>query len=135
LAAIEKGEPELKKAVQKLNQKCQWMLGELKKMKFIKVIPPEGAFYFWLDVRGLIGKTYRDDLGQSSPAGDSGSDSKKIQSAKDVTQILLENYFVVLVPGEEFGSDGYIRLSFASAEENLKKGLARLHEFEARVSG
>lgn len=139
LAAIEKGEPELKKTVQKLNQKCQWMLGELKKMKFIKVIPPDGAFYFWLDVRDLIGKTYRaadsgsGNAGSGSGGSGSGGGSKKIQSAKDVTQILLEDYFVVLVPGEEFGSNGYIRLSFASAEENLKKGLTRLHEFEARL--
>jgi len=127
LAAIEKGEPELKQAVQKLNQKCQWMLGELENMTFIEVIPPQGAFYFWLDVRGLIGKTYH-----AKGVGDLTA-AKKIQSSKDVAQILLEDYFVVLVPGEEFGSDGYLRMSFASAEKNLQKGLDRLHEFEEQI--
>jgi aspartate aminotransferase len=122
LAALEKGEAALEDAGKKLKQKCQHMLSELQQLNDIKVIPPQGAFYFWLDVRGLVGKTHR-----------GSQNSKKIQSSKDVTQILLEDYFVAVVPGEEFGSPGYLRLSFAASVEQLEKAVTRLREFESRV--
>lgn len=122
LAALQKGEVELQQAVQKLKNKYEWLLTEFKKLKQIKIIPPQGAFYFWLDFRNLIGKTFSGSKGEI-----------KIQSSKDVTQILLEEYFAVLVPGEEFGSPGYARLSFAADQESLKKGLARFQQFESQL--
>jgi aspartate aminotransferase len=74
---------------------------------------PEGAFYALADVRGLFGRTYKD---------------RPLVSAMQLSEILLDDFRVAAVPGEPFGADGYIRMSFATSREVLKKGLSRLGE-------
>ena len=44
-------------------------------------------------------------------------------------ELLLENELTAVVPGIAFGADDYIRLSYATSEENIKKGLARIEKF------
>ena len=73
---------------------------------------PTGAFYAFPDVSGTFAKL-----------GVSGS--------IEFAQRLLEDSFVAVVPGEAFGVDSAVRLSFASSMENIDKGLDRLAEFLA----
>ncbi|RZA15365.1 MAG: aminotransferase class I/II-fold pyridoxal phosphate-dependent enzyme, partial [Proteobacteria bacterium] len=44
----------------------------------------------------------------------------------DFSQKLLETYHVAMVPGEAFGTPGFIRLSYATHEDTLREGLTRL---------
>lgn len=74
---------------------------------------PKGAFYAYADVRGLLGKTI---------AG------KTPQSSAELAAIILEEAEVAVVPGEAFGPSGYLRLSYALGEDDLKEGLARLQK-------
>lgn len=74
---------------------------------------PEGAFYALADVRGLFGRMYK---------------GRPLVSAMQLSEILLDDFRVAAVPGEPFGADGYIRMSFATSREVLQKGLARLGE-------
>lgn len=74
---------------------------------------PCGAFYAFLRVEGLFGKR----------AG-----NKVITCAQDFTDYLLEKFDTVVVQGEAFGDPGAVRMSYAMATPQLKKGLERIAE-------
>jgi aspartate aminotransferase len=74
---------------------------------------PEGAFYAFPDIKTYLGKK----------AGD-----KVINTSVELCQYLLEDYHVALVPGAAFGSEGYIRISFANSEAELERGLKSLRD-------
>ena len=73
---------------------------------------PRGAFYAFANVSGLFGRR--------TPA------DKKLASSTDVTEFLLEQARVAVVPGLDFGSDAHVRLSYATSSELIVEGLARM---------
>ncbi|HSP78445.1 MAG TPA: pyridoxal phosphate-dependent aminotransferase [Myxococcaceae bacterium] len=75
---------------------------------------PEGAFYVLPNIRGLFGRKYK---------------GQELTGSVQVSQILLDDFRVAAVPGEPFGAEGYIRMSFVTSREQLQKGLSRLGEF------
>jgi len=90
-------------------------------LKGFKTIPgltctvPEGAFYVYPNVSAFIGKG-------------------GITSASDLAAKLLSEAHVVVVPGEAFGTNDHIRLSYAVAGEVIDKGVQRIREFLAKLS-
>jgi aspartate/methionine/tyrosine aminotransferase len=74
---------------------------------------PEGAFYAYPSVKGLLGKTLR---------------GRTIDSSLTVAEVALEEALVAVVPGEAFGTPGYLRLSYATSDENIAEGIARLQK-------
>ena len=72
---------------------------------------PEGAFYAYSDVRGLLGKEIRGIV----PA-----------TSAELAALILEQVEVAVVPGEAFGPSGYIRMSYALGDEDLAEGVARM---------
>jgi aspartate aminotransferase len=76
---------------------------------------PEGAFYVFPDVRGLFGRTV-------------GAKGKVLTSSNDVSAYLLDEAYVVTVPGEAFGTPGFIRFSYALSMDELKEGVARIQK-------
>lgn len=82
-------------------------------------VKPQGAFYAFVRVEGVFGKS----------AG-----AKKISSASDFAQYLLEDYKVVVVPGEAFGDAGAMRLSIAVSEDTIRKGMARIKEAVSKLA-
>jgi aspartate aminotransferase len=81
-------------------------------------VKPLGAFYAFLRVEGLFGKS----------AG-----GKKIQCANDFAAYLLEKFDTVVVQGEAFGDPGGVRISYATSMEQLKKGLDRIKQAAASI--
>ncbi|WP_132920852.1 pyridoxal phosphate-dependent aminotransferase [Sulfurirhabdus autotrophica] len=81
----------------------------------VNCLPSGGAFYAFPDVRKAIEKLHARNA---------------IPEKTDVAlgEYLLEHAGVAVVPGSAFGSEGYIRLSFATSMENLKAALERLHK-------
>ena len=77
---------------------------------------PEGAFYCFPNVQGLLGR---------SLAG------KGAHSSSELAANLLETINVAVVPGEAFGTPGYFRLSYALGDVDLKEGLERFAELVA----
>ena len=71
---------------------------------------PNGAFYAFPNITGLLGK--------QSPAG-------ILKTPNDVAQYLLKEAHVAVVPGEPFGSQVHLRLSYATSMDNITKGLER----------
>jgi aspartate/methionine/tyrosine aminotransferase len=81
---------------------------------------PEGAFYAYPSVKGLLGRDY------STPSGD-----RAVASSADLAEYILEAAEVAVVPGEAFGSPGYLRLSYALGDDDLVEGITRLQKLFA----
>lgn len=79
---------------------------------------PEGAFYVYPSVKALLGKEIRG----SRPA-----------SSVELATLILEEAEVAVVPGEAFGTPGYLRLSYALGDEDLVEGAARLQKLLAEA--
>ena len=54
---------------------------------------------------------------------------KIIKGSLDFADSLLESQSVAVVPGIAFGADGYVRLSYATSNENIEEGLNRIEMF------
>ena len=74
---------------------------------------PGGAFYVYPSVKKVLGKTIN---------------GKTINSSLDLANIALEEVDVALVPGEAFGTPGYIRMSYALSDKDLVEGVTRLQK-------
>ena len=77
---------------------------------------PQGAFYCFPNVTGLLGKT----IGGT-----------KANSSLELADLVLEHAKVAFVPGEAFGAPGYARFSFALGDDDLVDGITRLQKLFA----
>ena len=59
LKALQEGEEELKSRCGDLKKKCQFFLSLLESIPSLKPLPPEGAFYIWLDISDLLGRKHK----------------------------------------------------------------------------
>lgn len=123
LAALQKGLPELRQAVVKLDQKKERMLAKFQTLEFIKTIPPDGAFYFWCKVTDCFGKKISFN-----------NETITLKNSKDVANVWLEKFHLAVVPGDEFGAEGYQRLSIAASDADLDKAFERLKKFESELT-
>lgn len=82
-----------------------------KNIKDLGYIKPEGAFYLFLDISRIFKLS-----------------NGKIKTSADFCEYLLNEYLVAAVPGVEFGNDNFIRLSFATSLDSIKKGLDRIKQ-------
>jgi aspartate aminotransferase len=72
---------------------------------------PEGAFYAYPSVRGVLGREIRGRVPQTSA---------------ELAEIILDEAEVAVVPGEAFGTQGYLRLSYALGDDDLVEGVQRI---------
>jgi aspartate/methionine/tyrosine aminotransferase len=72
---------------------------------------PEGAFYVYPSVKGLLGTPLR---------------GKTATTSAELANLILEEVEVAVVPGEAFGTPGYVRMSYALGDDDLTEGVARL---------
>jgi aspartate aminotransferase len=101
------------------DRRRQRMTAMLNEMPGVVCPLPEGAFYCYPSVQGLIGR----ELG-----------GQRIESSAQLAEIVLEQAEVAVVPGEAFGTPGYFRLSAALADADLEEGLTRLGKLLATAS-
>ncbi len=80
----------------------------------LSAIEPKGAFYLFVDVNGVIGKKYK---------------GRVINDAADMADILINDYYVALIPCADFGFPDHVRLSYAIKIDKIKKGMDRIDEF------
>jgi aspartate/methionine/tyrosine aminotransferase len=79
---------------------------------------PQGAFYVYPSVKGLLGKTIR---------------GRTPTTSAELATLILEEVEVAVVPGEAFGPSGYLRLSYALGDEDLIEGVGRLQKLLAEA--
>jgi|YNPMSStandDraft_1061717.scaffolds.fasta_scaffold00959_8 aspartate aminotransferase len=105
VGALREGKKFSKKLVDDLRRKRDILVDELSKIKKAKFIKPQATFYSFVDF------------------SEYEKDSSKLSST------LIEKTGVVTVPGIEFGMEGYLRISFCSDVDSIKKGVSRIREF------
>ncbi len=80
---------------------------------------PEGAFYAYPSVKGVLGRSIN---------------GVTISSSAQLAEMALESAEVAVVPGEAFGTPGYIRLSYALGDSDLVTGVTRLGDWLATAT-
>jgi aspartate/methionine/tyrosine aminotransferase len=106
LAAVE----EMKVAFDRRRRTIVAMLNEIDGV----VCPePKGAFYAYPSVKGLLGR----EIDGATP-----------QTSAELAEVLLDKVEVAAVPGEAFGSPGYLRFSYALGDDDLAEGIGRLQK-------
>ncbi len=88
-------------------QRRNVMINRLLDIASISLVKPGGAFYVFANISAFLGK-------------------KGVMNSTDFSKYLLDRHHVACVPGGPFGFDEYVRLSFASSEEVIAKGLDRI---------
>lgn len=99
------------KMVAEFKKRRDLMVKLLQDIKGVKIKSPDGSFYVFPDFSAFFGKK----------AG-----GKKIENTLQLCEYLLDEAKTGIVPGEAFGAKGYARLSFATSEDNIRRGLANI---------
>ena len=89
------------------------IVAELSKIEGLVCPTPQGAFYVYPDVTGLLGREW----GGVTPT-----------TSLELADLILDQAEVAVVPGEAFGPSGYVRLSYALGDDNLLEGVQRLQK-------
>ena len=98
------------------DRRRQTMTKMLNAIDGVSCAEPEGAFYCFPNVSGLLNRSLGGVVAQSS---------------SELADTLLEKIKVAVVPGEAFNAPGYFRLSYALGDDDLAEGLSRIASFVA----
>ncbi|MBA4390855.1 MAG: aspartate aminotransferase [Syntrophus sp. (in: bacteria)] len=88
-----------------------FLVKELKSIPGVTCYNPKGAFYVFPNFSSILGKKYK---------------GTTIDTSAKLATMLLEGFHTAVVPGIEFGKEGYLRLSFATSMEVIQKGVDRI---------
>jgi len=113
-AALNGPQDDLKNMVQEFNKRRNYMYGRINAMKGLRCIKPEGAFYVYVDISSYLGRNLC---------------GIKLDSCLDFAQVMLEKGHVAVVPGAAFGTEGFVRISYATSMEIIKNGLDAFESF------
>ncbi|WP_066497050.1 pyridoxal phosphate-dependent aminotransferase [Abyssisolibacter fermentans] len=101
------------------DERRKYMVSAINDVKSLSCRKPLGAFYVMVNISQLKGKTIN---------------GKKIETSLDFCNVLLDEAKVAVIPGSAFGTDDYIRLSYATSLDNIKNGIQRIKELvEANI--
>ena len=95
-----------------------YMLNRLLNIDGITCPKPGGAFYLFPNVSAYFGKAYK---------------GKQINNATDLATLLLDKVQVAVVPGVAFGSDNFVRLSYATSIEVIAEAMDRIESVLAEI--
>jgi len=105
--------------VKAFKERRNYMVKTINEMPKVSCKKPEGAFYVMMNIENLIGKKY---------------EGEEIDGSMSFADILLEESKVAVIPGKAFGNDKFVRLSYATSLEDIKRGLERIKEFVNKVN-
>jgi len=113
IEALTGPQDEVEKMVSTFAQRRHYIIDRLNRIPGVTCYKPMGAFYAFPNLSSYYGRSYR---------------GKKIANSTDLADYLLEVARVAVVPGVEFGMDGFERLSFATSIENIREGMDRIEK-------
>lgn len=109
IAALNRGSALMADDVQLLKNRRDEAIRLLRNISGLKFVPPQGAFYIYMDVRDCL----KD--GRFAP-----------DETMAFSEFLLEKHHVAMVPGDAFGTKGFLRMSYAVNNNDLRVGIERL---------
>jgi aspartate/methionine/tyrosine aminotransferase len=93
------------------DRRRQTIFKMLNEIDGVMCVEPEGAFYAFPSVKGLLGKSLR---------------GQRPASSAELAELCINEAKVAVVPGEAFGAPGYFRMSYALGDDDLVEGVSRL---------
>jgi aspartate aminotransferase len=103
----------LKEMLAAFDERRKFLVDELNSMPGVSCLAPRGAFYAFPNTSGLYGG--------------------KLKSSSDLALYLLEEANVALVPGDAFGNDNHVRISYATSLDDIKRAVERIKEVLGRL--
>lgn len=119
LAGLKECEADIQASVKQLIRRRDMFVAGLNSIPGWQAEVPQGAFYVWTNVQKLLGKKWRSEV---------------LKGSREVAESLLLSQMVAVVPGAESGVEGYLRLSFALSDEDLKVALERIQKFTSEIT-
>lgn len=113
LAALEGPQDHIPKMIWEYRKRRDLMIERLNLITGVKAPSPDGAFYVFADVSYFYGGL--------------------VKNSTEFAQRLLEDAHVAVIPGETFGDDRCIRLTFATGMDHIKRGIERMTKFCQRI--
>ena len=111
LAAVAGGLEDVAMMRAAFDHRRQTIVTMLNEIDGIVCVEPEGAFYAYPSVKGLLGRSLR---------------GQRPASSAELAEICINEAKVAVVPGEAFGAPGYFRMSYALGDDDLVEGVSRL---------
>ena len=111
LAAVAGGLEDVAMMREAFDRRRRTIVTMLNDIEGIVCVEPEGAFYAYPSVKGLLGRSLR---------------GQRPASSAELAEICINEAKVAVVPGEAFGAPGYFRMSYALGDDDLTEGVSRL---------
>lgn len=113
VAALNGDQQIIEERREEFEKRRDYMYKALNEIPGITAALPEGAFYIFPSIAGLLGKTFS---------------GKEMKSSVDIAEYLLVDHSVATVPGEAFGAPENLRLSYAASISELEKAVGRIRK-------
>lgn len=113
VAALNGDQQIIEERREEFEKRRDYMYKALNEIPGITAALPEGAFYIFPSIAGLLGKTFS---------------GKEMKSSIDIAEYLLVDHSVATVPGEAFGAPENLRLSYAASISELEKAVGRIRK-------
>ena len=111
IAALDGNLDAVKEMLSAFNRRRKLIVAMLNEIPGVQCPMPKGAFYVYPSIKGLLGKEI---------------DGARPTSSAELAALILEKVEVAVVPGEAFGPSGYLRLSYATSDEDIVEGVTRI---------
>ena len=109
----------VKSMAAEFEKRRNYMVERLNQIPGFSCLLPPGAFYAFVNISSILGKSFNEE---------------SIDGSMAMTELLLTEARVAVLPGSPFGADHYLRLSYATSMENIVAGLDRIEEIVNRIS-
>ena len=120
MAALNGDDASIRGMVETFAQRRRRVLELLAEAKDLRIVPPKGAFYVFPDFSAYYGRSLD---GAGAP----------VSGSQGMAAFLLDTARVAVVPGDAFGSDRHLRISFACSDQVIEEGLRSLTSTLARL--
>ena len=111
--ALNGSQDEVIKMKDEFKKRRDYIVRRLNKIRGLSCFNPAGAFYVFPKISSYYGKSFK---------------GHTIRNSIDMSDYLLREGRVSVVPGAAFGADDYLRLSYATSMKNIEEGLSRIED-------
>ena len=119
IAALQGPQETVGKMVEEFKKRRDYIVERLNKIPGISCLKPKGAFYVFPNISQILGRSFKGQM---------------INNSISLSQVLLSEAKVAVIPGAAFGADNHLRLSYATSQENIAKGLDRIEKLVEKIS-
>lgn len=118
IAALDGNLDAVKEMLAAFDRRRKLIVRMLNEIPGVECPMPKGAFYVYPSIKGLLGKEI---------------DGARPKSSAELAALILEKVEVAVVPGEAFGPSGYLRLSYATSDEDIVEGVTRIKDLLSKA--